>query len=85
MRTPPLGKPGYFEDPDPMRERHGHHIAEMDRPARRGHALTVDPDVTGRRKIRGGRPGTDHPRVPKPSVNTLALRHGPKIGQGLGP
>jgi hypothetical protein len=58
-----------------MRERHRHHIAEMNRAACRVHALTVNPDVTGRRKLCSRRPGAHDPRVPQPSVDALALRH----------
>ncbi len=72
--TATLSESDDLQDPDAGIERDGEHITDLDPMAGRFLARTVDPDMALRDQGRSIRTGSDHPRMPQPSIDPLTFQ-----------
>ena len=72
--TAPLGKSDDFEDAHAAIEPNGQDVADLHRVSRGLLADAIDADMTGLDQRSRAGAGFDHPRMPQPFVETLALQ-----------
>jgi hypothetical protein len=77
--APPLGKSDHLQNPHRAIEADGDDVAGLDGMTRRLLSRPVDADVAGLDQRSGAAAGPDHPRVPQPFVETLALQATPLL------
>lgn len=75
----PLGEPCDLQHPHPPVERHGHHVADPQRMARRPAALAIEADMTGLNQRRGIGPRSHNARMPQPLVDALPVQRSPLL------
>ena len=73
----PLGKSGHLENTNATIEADREHVIDLDGMPGRFLARAIDADMTGLDQRRSTGAGFDHPRMPQPFVETLALQDSP--------
>jgi hypothetical protein len=70
----PLGKSNNFQDTNTRIKRHGEDVTDFDAMTGRFLTRSINPDVSLGDQSCGIGTGSDHPRVPQPSIDPLTFQ-----------